>query len=68
MTRHKKQFRRFESFYKSGELQPHFIEQLKKEYEDGFKGEEGVVQSWFDYCEEKHGKIKQPELEQKDNK
>lgn len=60
-TSAKKKFKRFESFYEKGELQPNFIEEVRK-YEQGLYGEEGVVKSWFDYCEDKHGKIEQPQL------
>lgn len=58
-TNAKKQFKRFESFYKKGELQLQFIKRLKDTYEISSNGELGVVQSYFDYCEEKYGRIEQ---------
>lgn len=61
-TRAKRQFKRFENFYKKGELQRPFIDRLKTTFEGGLKGESGVVKSYFDYCEEKYGKIEQPQI------
>lgn len=60
MKSHKRQFKRFAGFYQKGQLQPHFIERLKNNYESGFRGSIGVVQSWFDYCKEIYGEIEQP--------
>lgn len=57
----KRKFKSFEVYYQKGTLQPHFIENIRK-YEKGLRAEDGVVQSWFDYCEEKYGKIEQPQL------
>jgi len=59
----KRKFKRFENFYLKGELQAHFIKRLKHNYQE----ELDVFQSWFDYCEEKHGKIAQPQLENNQN-
>lgn len=61
-TNAKRKFKRFEIFYKQGQLQPSFIQNVKATFEDNFHGEIGVVASWFEYCEETHGKIDQPLL------
>ena len=58
----KRKFRRFENFYKKGQLQPYFIKRLKSNYEDGFNSEFGIVESWFDYCKDKYGDVVQPQL------
>lgn len=55
-TSAKREFKRFEGFYKAGVLQDQYIKRLKETYE---KEETGVVQSWFDYCVQEHGKIEQ---------
>lgn len=55
----KREFRRFQGFYLKGQLQDQYIKRLKNRFESGLNGENGVVQSWFDYCEEQHGKIEQ---------
>lgn len=62
-TNAKRQFKRFESFYQKGQLQRQFIDRLKENYENSFSGELGVVKSWFDYCEEKYGKIEQLQID-----
>ena len=61
-TSAKKKFKRFEAFYLKGELLPTFIQSIRNNYENGFYGETGVVDSWFVYCEETHGKIEQLQL------
>lgn len=62
-TSAKNKLKRFEAFYLKGELQPHFIQSIKTRYEDNVLfGEAGVVKSWFDHCEVKHGNIPQPHL------
>lgn len=58
----KRQFRRFESFYKKGELQRQFLDRLKSTFEEGLNAEQGVVKSYFNYCEDKYGKIDQPQV------
>jgi len=55
----KRQFKRFEGFYRKGTLEDRFVKKLKEKFENGWTQETGVIQSWFDYCEEKHGKIEQ---------
>lgn len=52
----KQRFRRFEGFYKKGELQKHFIDKIADK--DGVE----VLNNWFDYCREKHGDIKQEQV------
>lgn len=55
-TSAKREFKRFEGFYLKGTLEGQYLKRLKERYE---RDEVGVVQSWFDYCEEKHGKVDQ---------
>lgn len=64
ITSAKKKFKSFEAFYLKGELQNTFIQSIRNCYENGFNGETGVVDSWFAYCEVKHGKIEQPQLKE----
>lgn len=59
MQKHKLEFRRFTGFYKKGQLLSHYIERLKVKYDKNY---EKVIDSWFNYCEEKFGKVEQPSL------
>lgn len=65
ITSAKKQFKRFESFYKNGQLQPHFLVNLMERFENSWNQESDVVKSWFDYCKEKYGEVNQPQLNTK---
>jgi len=62
ITSAKEKFKRFETFYIEGELQPIFIQSIRNNFEAGFNGEVGVVDSWFKHCEDKYGKVEQPAL------
>lgn len=55
-TSAKREFKRFEGFYRAGALQDQYIKRLKETYE---KEEKDVIKSWFDYCIQEHGKIDQ---------
>ncbi len=63
MQKHKLEFRRFAAFYKKGQLLLRYIERLEVRYDKNY---DKVIDTWFDYCEEKFGKITQPSLEVKD--
>jgi len=57
----KRRLKQFENYYKKGELQQQFVDRMKHNYEV-VKEESGVLNSWFEYCEDKYGKIEQPNL------
>lgn len=58
MTGWKLRFRRFEAFYKKGELQETLVDKVLEL--DG----SDVLRNWVNFLQEKYGKVAQPNLEE----